>query len=47
MMIVCRFLSVMVSADSIFPQNWLLLNIALVNWFAGMFGARNSDHTRE
>lgn len=32
---------VMVSADSIFTQNSRLLSIALVNWFAGIFGASN------
>lgn len=38
---------VMVSADSIFTQNSRLLSIALVNWFAGIFGASNSNHIGE
>lgn len=38
-MVVCNFLSVMACADSVFTQNWLLVNISLVNWFAGILGA--------
>lgn len=37
----------MVSADFIFTHNRLLLSIALVNWFASIFGASNSNHTGE
>lgn len=46
-MMVCHFLSVMVSVDSIFTQNWPLLSIILVNWFAGIYGASSSNHFGE